>query len=115
MNDNPTPCTDAMPLPGARMRVFMKFAAWPSMVLLVIVALGPAKWQPRTGLGWQIDHFGGYFAITLIVCLGWPRPFVVGGAMMAFAALLEALQGLTSDRVPYLQAALYGAGCGRLG
>jgi hypothetical protein len=27
------------------------------MVLLVIGALGPANWTPRTALGWQIDHF----------------------------------------------------------
>jgi hypothetical protein len=32
------------------------------MVLLVIAALVPAKWQPRTGLGWQIEHFVGYLA-----------------------------------------------------
>ena len=29
-------------------------------VLLVIVALGPANWAPRSGLGWKIDHFVGY-------------------------------------------------------
>jgi hypothetical protein len=43
----------------------------------MIVALGPANWQPHTALGCQIDHFLGYFAITLIACLAWPRPFVV--------------------------------------
>jgi len=49
------------------------------MVLLVIGALGPANWTPRTALGWQTDHFLGYFAITLLVCFAWPRPFLVGG------------------------------------
>ena len=39
------------------------------MVLLVIGALGPANWTPRTTFGWQIDHVLGYFAITLLVCL----------------------------------------------
>jgi len=92
------------------MRVFMKFCSVAVMVLLVIVALGPAKWQPRSGLGWQIDHFLGYFAITLFVCLAWPRPFVVGGALMAGGALLEGLQALTPDRSSNLLAALYGAG-----
>ena len=34
----------------------------------------PARWQPpRTGLGWQMDHFLGYFAATSIVWLAWPR------------------------------------------
>jgi|SRR6266566_281163 hypothetical protein len=48
------------------------------MVLLVVLALGPANWTPRTPLGWQIDHFLGYSAITLFVCVAWPRPLVVG-------------------------------------
>ena len=92
------------------MRVFMKFCSVAVMVLLVIIALGPAKWQPRTGLGWQIEHFLGYFAITSMFCLAWPRPFVVGGALMAGGALLEGLQALTPDRTANLLAAFCGAG-----
>ena len=80
------------------------------IVLVVITALGPANWQPRTGLGWEIDHVLGYFAITLMVCFAWPRPLVVGGALVVFAMVLEALQGLTPDRTPNLMAAIYGAG-----
>ncbi len=79
------------------------------LVLLVFVGLGPEKWQPRSGLGWEIDHFAGYFVITLMFCLAWPRPFIVGGALVAFAALLEASQALTSDRHTNLMAALYSA------
>jgi hypothetical protein len=59
------------------------------MVLLMIAALGPAKWAPRTELGWQFDNFIGYFGITLFFCFTWPRPLVVGGVIMAVAALLE--------------------------
>jgi VanZ family protein len=92
------------------MRVFMKFCSAAIMVLLVIAALGPAKWTPRTALGWEIDHFLGYFAITSIVCLAWPRPFVVGGALAAIAVLLEGLQALTPDRSSNLLAAFYGVG-----
>ena len=80
------------------------------MVLLVIGALGPANWTPRTAFGWQIDHFLGYFAITLFVCFAWPRPLMVGGLITAAAALLEGLQAFTPDRVPYLPAAFYSAG-----
>ncbi len=83
------------------------------MVLLVIVALGPAKWQPRSGLGWQADHFLGYFVITSMFCLAWPRPFLVGVGLMAGGALLEGLQALTPDRSSNLLAAFYGA-CGAL-
>ena len=80
------------------------------MVLLVIGALGPASWTPRTALGWQIDHFVGYFAITLLVCFAWPRPFLVGGLLIAAAFLLEGLQAFTPDRTANLVAALCGAG-----
>jgi VanZ family protein len=80
------------------------------MVLLVVGALGPANWTPRTALGWQSDHVLGYFAITLLVCLAWPRPLVVGAVLMAAAFLLEGLQALTPDRTANLVAALCGAG-----
>src|SRR6266702_4599568 len=80
------------------------------MVLLVIGALGPANWTPRTALGWQIDHFLGYFAITLFFCFAWARPFVIGRIVMAVAAFLEGVQALTPDRSANLEAALWGAG-----
>ena len=85
------------------------------IAFFVYVHLGPARWQPpRTGLGWQMDHFLGYFAATSIVWLAWPRrPFVVGGFMMVVAAVLEALQVLTPDRHADFYAALFGA-CGAL-
>ena len=73
------------------------------------------KFAPRNAealferIGWQIDHFLGYFAMTLLVCCAWPRPFVVGGALMAVAALLEGLQAFTPDRTPDLVAVLCGA------
>jgi VanZ family protein len=86
-----------------------KACSVPIMVLLVIAALGPEKWAPRTHLGWQFDHFIGYFGITLFFCVGWPRPFMVGGALMAVAALLEGLQAFTPDRCAYLPAIFYGA------
>jgi VanZ family protein len=91
-------------------KLIMKICSLALMVLLAFGALGPANWQPRTGLGWQIEHFVGYFLFTLVVCLAWPWPFVVGGALMAVSVLLEGLQALTPDRSPYLPAALYGAG-----
>jgi VanZ family protein len=93
-----------------RFRTVAKACCVPIVVLLVIAALGPEKWAPRTHLGWQFDHFIGYFGITLFVCVAWPRPFVVGGILAAVAVLLEGLQTFTPDRLPYLPAALYGAG-----
>jgi VanZ family protein len=80
------------------------------VLLIIFAALGPAKLQYRTGLGWQVDHVVGYFGFTLMVCLAWPRPLVVGAAVAAFAVLLEGLQALTPDRCADLHAALYSAG-----
>jgi len=77
---------------------------------LVFAQLCPAKWKPRTGLGWSIDHFLAYFAVTLIACAGWPRPLIVGATLMAASALLEWLQRFTQDRTPSFWAALCGAG-----
>ena len=93
-----------------RMGVFLKFCSIAILVLLVIIALGPANWQPRTGLGWQVEHFLGYFAITSLVCLAWPRPIVVGPALMIGGALLEGLQVFTPDRTANFTAAVCGAG-----
>jgi VanZ family protein len=80
------------------------------MVLLVIGALGPERWTPRTAFGWQFDHFLGYFVITLLVCFAWPRPLLVGGVLVAAAFLLEGLQAFTPDRSANFVAALCGAG-----
>jgi hypothetical protein len=80
------------------------------LALLVLAALGPAKWVPRSGLGWEIDHFVGYSILTVILCLALPRPFLVGAALAVFAFLLESLQALTPDRAPDLQAALCSVG-----
>ena len=38
------------------LRTSAKVCCVPIMVLLVIAALGPEKWAPRTELGWQFDH-----------------------------------------------------------
>ena len=91
-------------------RAGAKVCSMAIMVLLVIGALGPANWTPRTALGWRIDHFVGYFAITLLVCFAWPRPFLTGGLLIAAAFLLEGLQAFTPDRTANLVAALCGAG-----
>ena len=78
------------------------------VLLLVFAALGPAKWQLRRGsVGRSTTcrlfrvHVDGLFRLATGV--------VVGGAITAFAVLLEGLQAFTPDRHPDLQAALYSA------
>ena len=78
------------------------------VLLLLFAALGPAKLQVRTGLGWRFDHVAGYFAFAVLFCLAWPRPFIVGGALIAGAMLLHPLQALTPDRCCDFEAALWG-------
>ena len=95
------------------MQRVLKVCCVAGLVVLAFVGLGPATWQPRSGLGWEIDHFAGYCVVTLMVCVAWPRPVVVGGALMVFAVLLEALQAFMPDRSSYWLAAVYSA-CGVL-
>src|SRR5262249_50315908 len=94
----------------SRFRAGAKVCSVAIVVLLLVGALGPAGWTPRTALGWQFDHFVGYFAITLLVCFAWPRPLLVGGILMAAAFLLEGLQAFSPGRSANLVAALCSAG-----
>jgi len=90
-------------------KLMLKVCSVAVLFLLVFAALGPEKWVPRSGFGWRIDHFFGYFALTLMFCVAWRRPLVVGGALMALAVLLEGLQAFTPDRHADLNAALISA------
>ena len=83
-----------------------------AVMLLIAVAadtLVPASLQLRLGLHWLIEHFLAYFVLTLVFCLAWPRPFLVAACLMAVAGVMEALQGLTADRIPNLATAFCGA------
>ena len=61
--------------------------------------------QMRTG-HWEIEHFFAYLVAVPLICLGWPRPFVVASTLIPVAALLEALQCLRPDHSPNIFAAL---------
>src|SRR6478735_4646234 len=76
---------------------------------LTLATLLPTKWIPRTGLGWEDEHFIVYFTTTIVLSLASRRPYFVAFALMIFAGALEACQGLTPDRFPDLTAALSGA------
>ena len=87
----------------------LKILCLATLAVLVFVGLGPARWQPRSGFGWELDHIVGYFLITLMSCVAWPRPLVVGGILVGFAVLLEGLQAFMPDRSSYYLAAVYSA------
>ncbi len=72
-------------------------------------SLVPTSLQIRLGLHWLIEHFLAYFAVTLLFCLAWQRPVIVAAMLMLVAGGIEALQGLTSDRIPDLATGFCGA------
>jgi hypothetical protein len=76
---------------------------------IVVASLVPAGWQVRLGLHWLVEHFLAYFAVTALFCLAWPKPMAVAAGLLPVAVLLEALQGLTPDRVPDLATTLSAA------
>ena len=76
---------------------------------LTLATLLPSKWVPRTGFGWEDEHFIVYFATTMLLSVASRRPYVVAIALMIFAGVLEAAQGLTPDRTPDFTAAVSGA------
>jgi hypothetical protein len=63
----------------------------------------------HAGLGFELDYFVAFFVLTAMVCLAWPRPFVVGGVLIVIGALLKGLQLLTPDRSANLLRAIYSA------
>ena len=65
--------------------------------------------QMRTG-HWEIEHFLAYLMAVPIICLGWPRPFLVAINLIPAAALLEVLQCLRPDHSPNFFAALSSIG-----
>jgi hypothetical protein len=93
-----------MPLPNKLIMVVVSLAC---LALIGYAALGPAKLVPRTGLGWQVDHFTGYFCFTTLLCGAWRRTFAVGGGTCSLAIILEIFQGLTPDRTPDVMGAFY--------
>jgi hypothetical protein len=81
-----------------------------AIAAIALATLVPAEWVPRLGLHWLVEHFVGYFALTTIICIAWPRPVPVAAVLMVLAGVLEALQGATVDRTPDVLSALSGAG-----
>ena len=81
-----------------------------ALAAITVTTLAPAQWVVlRTGVHWMVDHFVGYFCLTVLVCSVYRRPVLVAIALMGLAGLLEALQGLTVDRTPDFLSAISGA------
>jgi hypothetical protein len=80
-----------------------------AVLIFASLLLPPQLEHVRTG-HWEIEHFLAYLAAVPIICLGWPRPFLVATTLIPAAALLEALQCLEPDHSPNILAALSSIG-----
>ena len=83
-------------------------------LIIASLFLPPKLEQLRTG-HFEIEHFLAYLAAALIICLGWPRPFLVAVSLIPLAALLEALQSLNPVHSPNVLAALSSIGGALIG
>jgi hypothetical protein len=79
------------------------------MAVIVVTSLIPAKWQVRTGLPWQAEYALAYFGASALLCLAWPRRWLIALSLALASGLLEVMQGLSPGRVPDLESALIGA------
>jgi VanZ family protein len=75
------------------------------LLIFASLLLPPQLEHMRTG-HWEIEHFLAYLMAVPIICLGWPRPFLVAITLIPAAALLEVLQCLRPDHSPNFFAAL---------
>jgi hypothetical protein len=82
-----------------------------AVLIFASLLLPPRLEQLRTG-HWEIEHFVAYLLAVPIICLGWPRPFLVATTLIPAAALLEALQCLRPDHSPNVVAGLSSIGGG---
>jgi len=89
---------------------WLRLSGAAAIALLVIASLTSMMAQPRTILGWQLEHFLGYFVATLIVCAAWPRPLTIAVLLVLLAGVLEILQYFTPDRHPNFMAVVWSAG-----
>ena len=79
----------------------LKVCCIAALAVLAFVALGPATWQPRSGIGWEIDHFVGYFVYVLPrlarAVPGWGSSYglrgAAGGLASFYAGSLVLLHG----------------------
>jgi hypothetical protein len=79
------------------------------LLIFASLLLPPQLEHMRTG-HWEIEHFLAYLMAVPIICLGWPRPFLVAITLLPAAALLEVLQCLRPDHSPNFFAAFSSIG-----
>ncbi len=99
-------------------RLMFRIAAWALFAAIALFTLSPIELRPVTAAPVDVERFGAFLALGLLLGIGYPRhrALVVLGALVA-AAGLEGLQLLVPGRHGHLAdagvkaaAALIGAG-----
>ncbi|MBW8269758.1 VanZ family protein [Caldovatus aquaticus] len=91
------------------MRHAIRAAGWACVALLALLSLLPAEEMVRTGAGGDIEHATAYAGTALLLGLAYRGPVRIAIALVAYAAVLELLQGLSPGRHPALADWLAGA------
>ena len=111
----------SQPPPGPPPFSSMNSTKWPTILNAHFLVCCPcyriarqtpnAEMDYHLRIGSQIFGVAGIalLAVTSILVVGWPRPFLLGAVVAAVGILLEGLQFLTPDRTPQLMGAFYSA------
>lgn len=99
---------------------YLSASPWPrpvavlAMIAIAVLSLAPGRWQWRTGLPPQLEHFVAFFGVGLV--LGFAQPptrrviLSLGLLLIAFAGVLETLQLWAAGRDARLIDALISVG-----
>jgi VanZ family protein len=73
------------------MSQWLRFFAWLSVVALAVASWTPGEYMIRTSARGSFEHIAAYLISTLLLVSASPRasPWMVGGALVVYAAFLE--------------------------
>lgn len=82
-------------------RLFVRSAAWLSILIVLLVTLVPIGWRPTTGLSPNIERFCVMAAVGALFAAAYPRRFwLVVLTLSLTAAMVEPLQFMAAGRHP---------------
>ena len=83
------------------LRLFIRRAAWLSILVVVLVTLVPIGWRPATGLSPNIERFCVMAVVGALFAAAYPRRFwLIVLTLSLTAAMVEPLQSLAAGRHP---------------
>ncbi|MDB5580688.1 MAG: hypothetical protein JWR80_5864 [Bradyrhizobium sp.] len=85
-------------------RLFIRRAAWLSILIVLLVTLVPIGWRPATGLPPNIERFCVMAAVGALFAAAYPRRFwLIVLTLSLTAAVFEPLQFMAAGRHPSLR------------